>query len=152
VRRRRYTPVTEVSIGKVLRTKQVRIVDEATLVEAPAGEAGELVVSSDHMVAAYRNRDVETRGPFFQFDGGWWYRTGDVVRKDDKGFFYFVVRTADTIRHKGYRVSALEIEAALQEHRAVLAACAVGVPDAKAGERIKCLVALKTDLKRGYEL
>ena len=56
---------------------------------------------------------------------------------DEAGNLYFVDRTVDTIKHKGYRVSASEIEAVLQEHPAVVGACVVGVPDEKVGERIK---------------
>lgn len=142
------------SIGKVLSTKKVKIVDEATLQEVPVGEAGELLVSSDHMVDAYWNKEEETKEAFVEIEGRRWYRTGDVIRKDEKDFFYFVDRTADTIKHKGYRVSSSEIEAALQEHPAVLAACAVGVPDKKVGERIKAFVVLKEDVKgvTGYDL
>ncbi len=151
-------PVTEQrpagTIGKVLRTKSVRIIDEATLEEVPEGEAGELIVSSPHMVPAYWNKEEETQEAFVEIDGMRWYRTGDVVKRDAGGFFYFVDRTADTIKHKGYRVSSSEIEAALQEHPAVLAACAVGIPDEKVGERIKCFVVLKEDVKgvTGYDL
>lgn len=142
------------SIGKVLSTKKVKIVDETTLKEVPVGEAGELIVASDHMVNAYWNKEDETHEAFVEIDGQRWYRTGDVVKRDEKGFFYFVDRTADTIKHKGYRVSSSEIEAALQEHPAVLAACAVGVPDEKVGERIKAFVVLKEDVKgvTGYDL
>ena len=142
------------TIGKVIYTKKVKIIDEATLKEMPDGEAGELIVHSPHMVDAYWNKEEETRDAFLEIDGLKWYRTGDVVRKDKDGFFYFVDRTADTIKHKGYRVSSSEIEAALQEHPAVLAACAVGVPDEKVGERIKAFVVLKQDVKgvTGYDL
>jgi long-chain acyl-CoA synthetase len=65
-----------------------------------------------------------------------------------------VDRTFDTIKHKGYRVSASEIESTLQEHPAVIGACVVGVPDEKVGERIKAYVVLKEDIKgiTGYEL
>jgi len=142
------------TIGKVLRTKKVRIVDETTLEEVPQGEAGELIVSSPHMVSSYWNKEEETQEAFLDIDGTRWYRTGDVVKRDELGFFYFVDRTADTIKHKGYRVSSSEIEAALQEHPAVLAACAVGIPDEKVGERIKAFVVLKEDVKgvTGYDL
>jgi long-chain acyl-CoA synthetase len=142
------------SIGKVLRTKRVKIVDETSLEELPVGEPGELLVSSDHMVDAYWNKEEETREAFVEIEGRRWYRTGDVTKMDESGFFYFVDRTADTIKHKGYRVSSSEIEAALQEHPAVLAACAVGVPDEKVGERIKAFVVLKADVKgvTGYDL
>ncbi len=142
------------SIGKALPIKKVKIVEEETLQEVPVGEAGELLVSSDHMVWAYWNKEEETKEAFVEMEGRRWYRTGDVVRKDENGFFYFVDRTADTIKHKGYRVSSSEIEAALQEHPAVLAVCAVGVPDEKVGERIKAFVVLKEDVKgvTGYDL
>jgi long-chain acyl-CoA synthetase len=53
----------------------------------------------------------------------------------------------DTIKHKGYRVASSEIEAALQEHPAVIASCVVGIPDEKVGERIKAFVILKADVK-----
>jgi long-chain acyl-CoA synthetase len=151
-------PVTEQrpagTIGKVLRTKKVKIIDETTLEDVPLGQPGELIVSSDHMVDAYWNKEEETREAFLDINGSKWYRTGDVVRADESGFFYFVDRTADTIKHKGYRVSSSEIEAALQEHPAVLASCAVGVPDDKVGERIKAFVVLKPDVKgvTGYDL
>jgi len=106
------------------------------------------------MVDRYWNKEEETKEAFVVMDGLTWYKTGDIVRKDEQGFFYFVDRTADTIKHKGYRVSSSEIEAALQDHPAVLAACAVGIPDEKVGERIKAFVVLKQDVKgiTGYDL
>ena len=83
-----------------------------------------------------------------------WYRTAAIISIDENGYLYFVDRTVDTIKHKGYRVSASEIESVLQEHPAVVASCAVGVPDEKVGERIKAYVVLKEDIKgiTGYEL
>jgi long-chain acyl-CoA synthetase len=142
------------TIGKIVRTKKVKIIDELTKEEVKPGEAGELIASSDYMVKAYLNKEEETREAFIQLDGLTWYRTGDVIRMDENGFYYFVDRTADTIKHKGYRVSSSEIEAVLQEHPAVLAACAVGIPDEKVGERIKAFVVLKEDVKgvTGYDL
>jgi len=106
------------------------------------------------MVSAYWNKEEETREAFVEIDDVRYYRTGDVIRTDEQGWFYFVDRTADTIKHKGYRVSSSEIEGVLQDHPAVLAACAVGVPDDKVGERIKAFVVLKGDVKgvTGYDL
>ena len=71
----------------------------------------------------------------------------DFARQGDDGQLYFVDRGVDIIKYKGYRVSASEIEAVLQDHEAVIAACAVGVPDARAGERIKAIVVLKDDAR-----
>lgn len=142
------------SIGRALSVKRIKIIDELTEEDVPEGEAGELIVSSEHMVDAYWNKEEETKEAFITKDGLKWYKTGDIVRKDSNGFFYFVDRTADTIKHKGYRVSSSEIEAALQDHPAVLAACAVGIPDERVGERIKAFVVLKQDVKgvTGYDL
>ena len=142
------------TIGKLVRTKKVKIIDELTMEEVKPGEAGELIASSEYMVKAYLNKEEETREAFIEIDGLTWYRTGDVLRMDENGFFYFVDRTADTIKHKGYRVSSSEIEGVLQDHPAVLAACAIGMPDEKVGERIKAFVVLKEDVKgvTGYDL
>ena len=87
-------------------------------------------------------------------DGETWYRTADIMSMDDDGYLYLVDRAVDTIKHKGYRISASEIEAILQENPAVIASCVVGVPDERTGERVKAYVVLKDDIKgiTGYEL
>jgi long-chain acyl-CoA synthetase len=142
------------SVGRVLPSKVVRVVAPDTLEPVPAGEPGELLVSSEPMVRAYWEQPEETAAAFVDLDGRRWYRTGDVMAVDGDGFLSFVDRTADVIKHKGYRVSASEIEAVLQEHPAVVAACVVGVPDPDVGERIKAVVVLKKDVKgvTGYDL
>jgi len=142
------------SVGKVLPSKQIKIVDPATLAPVVPGEPGELLVSSEHMVTAYLNKPEETAASFVELDGVLWYRTADVMAQDQDGNLYFVDRTVDTIKHKSYRISASEIESVLQEHPAVIACCVVGIPDEKVGERIKAYVVLKEDVKgiTGYEL
>ncbi len=60
---------------------------------------------------------------------------------------HYVERSADIIKYKGYRVSASEIEAVLQDHEAVIAACVVGVEDPNVGERIKAMVVLREDAR-----
>ena len=89
-----------------------------------------------------------------EIDGDLYYRTADVLTLDEDGHYYFVDRTVDTIKHKGYRVSSSEIEGVLQENQAVIGACVVGIPDEKVGERIKAFVVLKEDVKgiTGYDL
>ena len=142
------------SVGRILRIKKIKIVDPATLEPVKIGDAGELLVSSDHMVTYYLNKPEETAESFIEIDGVKWYRTADIMSLDADGNLYFVDRTVDTIKHKGYRVSASEIESVLQEHPAVIGSCVVGVPDEKVGERIKAYVVLKEDIKgiTGYEL
>ncbi len=142
------------SVGQVVASKSIKIVDPATLEPVAMGKPGELIVSSESMVLTYLNKPEETAASFVELDGKKWYRTADVFSMDENGHLYFVDRTVDTIKHKGYRVSASEIEAVLQEHPAVVASCVIGVPDEKTGERIKAYVVLKDDIKgiTGYEL
>ncbi|MFZ3044501.1 MAG: class I adenylate-forming enzyme family protein [Desulfatirhabdiaceae bacterium] len=142
------------SVGRIVASKTVRIVNPAFLEPVPPGEPGELIVSSRHMVSAYINKPEETASAFVELEGRLWYRTADIMSMDADGNLYFVDRTMDTIKHKGYRVSASEIEAVLQEHPAVVSTCVVGIPDEKVGERIKAYVVLKADIKgiTGYDL
>jgi len=142
------------SVGTIVASKSIRIVDSETLAPVTLGEPGELLVSSDHMVTEYINKSEETRESFIELEGKKWYRTADIMSMDEEGHLYFVDRTVDTIKHKGYRISASEIEAVLQEHTAVIASCVVGVEDQKVGERIKAFVVLKEDIKGvpGYDL
>jgi len=142
------------SIGRLLPSKKVKIVDPETLEPVPVGKPGELLVHSEKMVQAYLNKPEETAESFVEIEGLLWYRTADIVSVDEEGNFYFIDRTVDTIKHKGYRVSSSEIESVLQEHPAVVGACAVGIPDNKVGERIKAFVVLKEDVKgiTGYDL
>jgi long-chain acyl-CoA synthetase len=142
------------SVGRIVPSKKVKIVDLASLTPVKPGDPGELLVSSEHMVSSYLNKPDETEQAFVDIEGTKWYRTGDIMSMDAEGNLYFVDRTVDTIKHKGYRVSASEIEAVLQEHPAVIGSCVVGIPDEKVGERIKAYVVLKEDIKgiTGYEL
>ena len=142
------------SIGKIVPSKKIKIVDPRTMEPVAVSEPGELLVHSERMVKEYWNKPDETAEAFLEMEGLRWYRTGDIVSMDEHGNLYFIDRTVDTIKHKGYRISSSEIESVLQEHPAVVAACVVGVEDPKLGERIKGFVVLKEDIKgiTGYDL
>jgi long-chain acyl-CoA synthetase len=142
------------SVGRVVPSKKIKLVDPATLAPVALDQPGELLVSSDFMITAYLNKPEETASSFIEIEGRKWYRTNDVMSMDKDGNLYFIDRTVDTIKHKGYRISASEIEAVLQEHPAVIGSCVVGIPDEKVGERIKAYVVLKEDVKgvTGYDL
>lgn len=137
----------EGATGKMIDHQNIMIVDSDTLEPQLTGEPGELMVSSDHMVKGYWNKPEETANHFVQLDGRLWYRTGDIVRVDTEGWVYFMDRSVDLIKHKGYRVAASKVDAILQEHPWVIAACTVGIPDEKVGERIKSFVVVRNDVK-----
>ena len=144
----------EGSAGKIVFTDQFKLVDPETLKEVPRGEPGELLATCESGVKAYWNNPEETAECFLNIDGEIWYRTKDIVRVDENRWLFFMDRSVDMIKHKGYRIAAAEVERVLQAHHAVLAACVVGVPDASVGERIKAFVVLKTDVRgvSSYEL
>ncbi len=146
-----YSPLNKepspTTIGKTLKTRKSIIVDRTTLAPLPAGELGELLVTSLYPIKEYLNKPEETKYSYVEIDGEIYYRTGDYVKRHESGELEFVERTADIIKYKAYRVSASEIEAALQDHPTVMGACVVGVPDPKVGERIKAIVVLKEDAK-----
>jgi long-chain acyl-CoA synthetase len=135
------------SAGKITPLQEVKLTDPDTLGPIPPSEPGELLISSEHMVRAYWNKPEDTAECFVNVDGKLWYRSRDIVRLDEDEWLFYLDRSVDTIKHKGYRVAASEIEAVLQEHHAVIGSCIVGVPDEKVGERIKAFVVLKKDIK-----
>ncbi len=105
------------------------------------------MVTSEFTLKQYWNKPEETARAYIDINGQTFYRMGDFVRQDEQGELFYVERLADIIKHKGYRVSASEIEAVLQDHPTVIGACVIGVPDPKVGERIKGIVVLKSDAK-----
>jgi long-chain acyl-CoA synthetase len=144
----------EGSIGRVTRGCRVKLVDAETLEPVAQGQSGELLGQMPWGVTEYWNKPEETEAAFVEIDGETWYRTKDIVTEDENGWLYFLDRSVDMIKHKGYRIAAAEIERVLQEHHAVVAACVVGIPDEKVGERIKAFVVPKEDVRglSGYEL
>lgn len=134
-------------VGRPLESRRCLAIDPQTLQPLPPGQVGELVVSSEFVLERYWNNPEETARSHIEIEGETYYRTGDFVIIHEDGQLEFIERTADIIKYKGYRVSASEIEAVLQNHPAVIGACTVGVPDATVGERIKAIVVLKHDTK-----
>ena len=135
------------SVGTPLSSREVRIVDPETLEEVAPGRPGELLVTSAYISKSYWKKPDETARSYVEIDGKVWYRMNDFLRMDQDGQLYYVDRSADIIKYKGYRISCSEIEATLQDHEAVIGACVVGVPDDKVGERIKAIVVLREDVR-----
>lgn len=135
------------AVGIPLKSRKCLIISAETLKPQPVGEVGELAVSSPYTIKNYWNKPEETAASFINIDGETYYRMGDFMKINENGELEFIERTADIIKCKGYRVSASEIEAVLQDNHAVIGACVIGVPDPKIGERIKAIVVLKHDIK-----
>lgn len=134
--------IPEGSLGKILPEWEAKLIDPDTGDEVPVPGQGELMVSSPYMIDGYWNKPEETEKSFVKREGKVWYRTGDIVRIDEKGWFFFLDRSGDIIKHKGYRVVPSKVERVFNEHPAVASACVIGIPDAEVGEKIKALVVL----------
>lgn len=128
------------SMGLPFPDTEARVVDADTgLEEVPEGETGELIVRGPQVMQGYWNKEDETRAVLRD---GWLY-TGDLVRRDDRGYFYFVDRKKDIIKSRGETVYPREVEEVLRQHPAVSEAAVVGVPDHDYGEVIKAYVVAK---------
>ena len=77
---------------------------------------------------------------------GDWYVTGDLAKKDEEGYYWFVGRADDIIKTSGHMVGPFEVESVLMEHAAVAEAAVIGKPDPMIGELVKAFVVLKTGL------
>ena len=85
------------------------------------------------------------------FDGGW-YLSGDLARRDEDGYYWFVGRADDVIKSAGHLIGPFEVESALIEHPAVAEAGVIGIPDDTVGEVVKAFVALKPGFEPGEAL
>jgi len=81
-----------------------------------------------------------------------WYISSDVAYKDEDGYFWFCGRKDDLISSAGKRIGPFEIESKLLEHRAVVEAGVIGIPDSLLGEKVKAFVVLKEGFLPSDEL
>ncbi len=110
------------------------------LLERP-DEQGELVLRPGwpSMFRTYLGDEERYRKSF----AGGWYLTGDLVRRDADGYFWFIARGNDVIKSSGHLIGPFEVESVLLEHPAVAEAGVIGKPDPVAGEIVKAFVTLK---------
>jgi fatty-acyl-CoA synthase len=120
-----------------------RIIDPVTLKELPQGESGEIVTHGPQVLDAYWNQPAENEACFITLDGKRFFRTGDLGRVDEEGYFFFVDRLKRMINAAGFKVWPAEVEALLYAHPAVQEAVVIAKKDARSGERAKALIVLK---------
>ncbi len=138
------------SVGKPMPNCRAWVVD-ANGKEAAPGEVGELVVSGANVTAGYWNAPELTAKTFRQgrYPGESLLYSGDLFRKDEEGFLYFIARRDDQIKTRGERVSPREIENIVCELEGVAEAAVIGVADETMGQAIKCFVVLRPGSKIG---
>jgi crotonobetaine/carnitine-CoA ligase len=125
------------SIGLPCPGVSVRLVDDDGA-EVGLDQPGELLIRAPGLMHGYLNRPDATAEALK--DG--WLHTGDLARRDESGFIYFLGRKKDIVRRAGENVAAAEVENVLRAHPLVLEAAVVPVPDELRGEEVKAYVEL----------
>ncbi|MDR7303934.1 AMP-binding protein [Haloactinomyces albus] len=112
----------------------IRLVDPDTDREVPVGEVGELVVRPKQpwtCSMGYYGMPEKTLEVWRNL----WFHTGDALRRDEHGWYYFVDRYKDALRRRGENISSYEIEEVILAHPAVAECAVIGVPsEVEAGE------------------
>jgi acetyl-CoA synthetase len=137
------------SMGRAVPGHTVEVVDESGL-PVPAGSNGEIAVKRPDpvMFLQYWGNPQATEDKYI----GDWCLTGDLARKDEQGYFWYVGRKDDLITSAGYRIGPAEIEDCLIKHPAVSMAAAVGSPDEVRTEIVKAFIVLKPGHSPSTEL
>ena len=124
-----------------------RVVDPLTLEELPVGEVGEIITRGPMVFTGYWKHPDATEAAFVEFDGRQFFRTGDLGRMDEEGYFFMTDRLKRMINASGFKVWPAEVEMLLYKHPAVQEACIIAARDAYRGETVKAIVVLRESAK-----
>ena len=120
-----------------------RIIDPDTLRELPAGETGEIVSHGPMVFKGYWGHPDATRAAFILIDGKPFFRTGDLGRRDEEGYFFLTDRLKRMINASGFKVWPSEVELLLFKCPLVQEACIIASRDAYRGETVKAVIVLR---------
>ncbi len=129
------------AIGLPISSTECRVID-ADGNPLSVDETGELCVRGPQVMEGYWKRPEET-AKVLDSDG--WFRTGDMAKMDERGFFYIVDRKKDMVLVSGFNVYPNEVEDIIAANPKVLEVGAIGAPDEKSGEVVKAVVVRKDD-------
>jgi acyl-CoA synthetase (AMP-forming)/AMP-acid ligase II len=141
-------PVAQTDCRVLAQTDLDPLISPETATESPSGEPGELVMRGPQFMKGYWKEPQATAAVLR--DG--WYWSGDIVTRDDEGFYRVVDRRKEMIKYKGFPVAPAEVEAVLLEHPAVRECGVVGRADAAAGEIPVAFVALREGFVSGAKM
>jgi len=130
-------------LGIPFMSVDARVVDPETLKELPQGESGEIVMAGPQIFKGYWKRPEATASAFFERDGKSFFRSGDMGRIDEEGYFFMTDRLKRMINASGFKVWPAEVEALMFKHPAIQEACIISTKDAYRGESVKAVVVLR---------
>jgi fatty-acyl-CoA synthase len=128
-----------------------RVIDPVTLQEVPPGEVGEIITHGPQVFLGYWNRPEDTAQAFIEFEGKRFFRTGDLGRVDEDGYFFMVDRLKRMINASGYKVWPTEVESLMYQHPAIQEACIISAKDAHRGETVKAIIVLRPEYRGKVE-
>jgi fatty-acyl-CoA synthase len=124
-----------------------RVIDPDTLQEVAVGETGEIVTHGPQVFKGYWGHPDATKAAFIEIDGKTFFRTGDLGRMDEEGYFFITDRLKRMINASGYKVWPSEVELLLFKCPLVQEACVIGTRDAYRGESVKAVVVLRAEAR-----
>ncbi len=142
-------PIKPGSAGRVFPGWVVEIPD-ADGCRLPCGEVGRMAVREDGPALFTEYRKMPEKWAENHING--WYYTGDLGTFDEEGYFWYVSRTDDLIKSRGYLISPKEVEETCMEHPGVLEAGVIGIPDPGMGQRVKACIVLKPGRAPGLSI
>ncbi|MFD2131964.1 AMP-binding protein [Pseudogracilibacillus auburnensis] len=128
------------SCGLPAPFRELRIVDDSGR-DVEQGETGELWVTGPAMLWGYYKNRKANKTSFH----GKWFKTGDLARQDENGYYYIVGRIKEMIKRSGENISALEVESVVEEIPGIVEAAAIPVPDDIRKEEVMCFIVLTED-------
>jgi fatty-acyl-CoA synthase len=120
-----------------------RIIDPETLAVLGANEVGEIVTHGPMVFKGYWGHPVATQASFIEIDGKRFFRTGDLGRRDEEGYFFITDRLKRMINASGFKIWPSEVELLLFGCPMVQEACVISSKDAYRGETVKAVVVLR---------
>ena len=136
------TPELFLSCGFPIAACQVKILDDNDQ-QVATGEAGEICVRASHVMAGYWKRPDVTAETL----KNGWLHTGDIARKDERGYMFILDRKKDMIVSGGFNIFPREVEDVLTQHADVAMCAVVGIPDDKWGEAVTAVVVAREGTK-----
>ncbi|MFA5536466.1 MAG: AMP-binding protein [Bacillota bacterium] len=135
------------SFGLPMSNVVAAVINPDTNEFIPQGEVGEMIVKGPNIMQGYWQAQAETDKVLIEKEGELWLKTGDFVKMDEEGYFFFYDRKRDLIKYKGYSVFARDIEDYLYQHPQIKQVGVIGVPEPTVGQLVKANIVLQNEAR-----
>jgi fatty-acyl-CoA synthase len=130
-------------LGVPFISAQAYVIDPETLQEMPQGQQGEIIMHGPMSFQGYWKNPQATAKAFIDFNGKKFFRSGDLGRVDEDGYFFLTDRLKRMINASGFKVWPAEVEALMFKHPSIAEACVISTQDDYRGETVKAVIVLR---------